>query len=289
MRAFLGVLLLVFGASWWFLASSINDNRISSEDWTWGYTVFGFARYIEQAGDLDASLFETPINEDDIYTNEFRWSVKELDTNSNTATLVYEYSERNVITQAVVSTVQEEFLVDSRSGRYTDEELSEYYFQFPANLEKQSYTLWHSYYGVMEFDFEREETIDDLNVFVFVTEKDEFVEANAAWPLAEEEQAICYDYQSKWWVEPVTGEVVSHEDTCSEIWAVDVNGKDLYVVGRYHFKPTTDGQQERVGQVRSKREVFLFNTLYAPLSLSVIGLVLLATSFFLPIKRGDES
>jgi hypothetical protein len=174
--------------------------------------------------------------------------------------------------------------VDPRTGAHLKAEYRGDYFLFPRNVEQQTYNMRFSYLKGIPVAFQREEEVVGLATYLFTYhgrgEYSESYGGTAEYPgiLVKPGQEIkCADDQFifKAWVEPVTGEIIKIEESCSSNdYVYDIaTGKQLEVIDRWGGETAGDDVIDRVATVRRERAKILRTTRYIPASLLVTGLL----------------
>ena len=164
-------------------------------------------------------------------------------------------------------------------------------YLFPPHTAKKRYGLWDpNYAGLGTATFERVDRFRGLEVYVFHFVVDGLDETAGFTSLPEvpaKYGALTYG-QGRFWVEPVSGTVVDHEDSGASYF---VNAKTGELVGEpiiqwsQRFTPeTSDAEFQRASAMRWK---MLALGVWLPLGFAVAGLVCI-TAGFRP-RRGDKS
>lgn len=290
----LGILLLVGAGVWYFLITPQSENRFD-EDWTWNYDIDG--SYAEFPEGSDETIYETPVSEYD-YQSASVYKVSINTDRSSDEEFVIEsyYADLDPVTEEEVYSYTTEYRVDPETGKYLSDELSEYYYMFPRNVEKKSYTLYDDYYGVMTFEYVDEETIGDLTVYNFL-HSDDMLDETATYIeneyiAADTEVGIaCQDIEVHYWVEPVTGEVLKLEENCPrEYYFTLETGEDAGPYGRWKYVSSGDDLQRRADEIKSELNSYRWQTVYIPLGLFISGLVLsVAGAVLLRTSSNDKA
>lgn len=275
----LGILLLIGSAAWYFLVTPKTEDRFD-EDWTWNYDIDG--SYAEFPEGTDETIYETPISDYDIESaSVYKVSINKDRSSDERFVIESYYADIDAITEEEVYSYTTEYLVDPANGKYLDEELSEYYYMFPRNLEKKAYPLYDDYYGVTIFEYVSEETIGGLKVYKFrhsdekLDETETYIETEYLAPDTELGVA-CQDVELYYWVEPTTGDILKLEENCPREYYFNLaTGEDAGPYGRWYYESSGDDLQKRSEEIKSELNSYRWQTLYAPLLLLGSGLILL--------------
>ncbi len=282
-----GAALLIGAGIWKFAISPGWEQRLSS-DWEWNYENLGsVVQEVE-----DESIFDTPVENDEAVASSISQTVAQDNVTDESVAVNIDYTEVDPLTGEPVYSYEDFITVDPQTGKHTREELSDYYYVFPRNVEKQGYNIFDSYYGLMDFEFVGEEMIGDLLTYHFVFEADvlDETEVYVADELIEEGTAVvCYDVHVDYWIEPVTGENVKLNEVCPREYYVNSETREnLSAYGRWAVYSSGDSVQRRVNEVGSQLNTYRWMTQYVPILLAVGGVLLLVLSVFLPQPNPDE-
>ena len=176
-------------------------------------------------------------------------------------------------------------LVDPRTGARLEPAYRGDVALFPRETEKRTYRYRSNFAKGVPLAFQREETVAGLGTYLYSYRgRGEYTESYAGspkfpgLPLPAGQEIRCADDQFylRIWVEPHTGAYVKIDEGCpSGDYFYDVaTGQQLAVVDR--FSGTAAGARllERVEEVQVLRIKYLFHRRYLPLSLLLLGLVL---------------
>ena len=189
-------------------------------------------------------------------------------------------------------------LVDPRTGAHLKDEYHGDYFLFPRNVKQKTYNMRFSYLKGIPLAFQREEDVGGLTTYLFTYRgRGEYTESYAGTaeypgvPVKPGQEIKCADDQFifKAWVEPVTGEIVKIEESCSSNdYVYDIaSGKQLTVIDRWGGETAEDDVISRVETVSRERSRLLRTTRYLPAGMLVTGL--LCFGFLMLPKRPSEN
>jgi hypothetical protein len=197
---------------------------------------------------------------------------------------------RDVRSDSVIREFVSHALVDERTGERLEPEYRGDIALFPRGVERRSYRLRSDYAQGIALRFEREETINGLDTYLFSYRgRGEYTSAYEGAPHAggitvEHGQEIrCADdrFSYRVWVEPATGAAVKVEEGCtSGDYVYDVRtGRRLYAVARWSGATLGNSLVTRAAEVRRIRLRHVWASRYLPLGLTVLGLGLVALGF----------
>jgi hypothetical protein len=161
-----------------------------------------------------------------------------------------------------------------------------YYYCFPLHTRKITYTLTREYFKKLPFTFVKEDNIEGLKVYLFefrgITEYTESYTGSDKYPgvipPSGQEIRTTDSFMVRYWVEPVSGVIVSLEENCSDgDWIVDAKtGEKISPLFIWGGKTTGDAVIQLVDTARKRKQEILLKERYIP-----IGFGLLAVVFFL--------
>jgi len=149
------------------------------------------------------------------------------------------------------------YFVDRDTRKHVKE--VEGYFSFPQNVKKQNYELFHSIVlGPATFVFERVETINDLEVYIFSCES---LGNDVSYAYQKfEPKKIMYDGRCRTAIEPVTGSTISFELDWDNYFVEDGVRGDQVEFG--DKKSTEYSQFDLIEHAKTLKQVyFLYETI----------------------------
>jgi hypothetical protein len=286
----LGVLLVAAAGVWKFGLSQQWTNRFSDQ-WFWEVHTIGLTGYPDEATGQFAegtTLADDPINV----------TIRTVTADANGAAgqmVINDHFEtRDTATNEVTWDYTSTAVVDAETGRHIEgEAVSSYYF-FPRGVDRNAiYVITNSSYHRLSMSFQREEEIAGINTYLFAYYGDlDNTAANAEWVTLEPgQEVVCFDFSLEYWVEPVTGEIVKYREWCEGDWVVDsATGERLYAVSRWGGETSGDDIIRQVTMVQSRRMVYLWASLYAPLGALAAGAVFVGAGVApLAMRRPQEA
>lgn len=283
--------VLIIGAIGWKFGISPQFERRLSPSWTWSYDTLG-SWALWEGDTIDETIFDTPLANDEVAASQFTQTVSDDGFTPASAIVNSYYADVDPVTNQVDFSYTDETNVNPTTARFLEDGLTDYYFTFPRNLQKQTYQLWDTYYGVMNFQFVAEEKLGDLNTYHFrhsadlldetqLYIDDEYIEPGQG--------VACIDVWADYWVEPITGDIVQVEENCPrEYWIDPVTLETIAPYGRWQVSSSADSTQASIAVVKGRLTQYRWMTLYAPLSIGVIGIVLLFGGIFIPTNTAQE-
>lgn len=181
--------------------------------------------------------------------------------------------------------------VDPHSGKHLEAEHANDYALFPRYVQKTTYSIRSNYLKGVPLRFEREERIDGLATYLFSYHGPaEYTESYAGTPdypgvkvePGQEIRAGDDRLDLRFWVEPVTGEIVKLEEAApAGDWVYEVStGKQLGPVFRWAGSTAGDDVIHRVSTIKTQRAWVLWTTRYGPGLLALAGVVSVAAGLF---------
>jgi hypothetical protein len=177
-----------------------------------------------------------------------------------------------------------EFIVNFKTGIHLAGKDREGYYLFPLHVQKQSYILSGEYYKKLPFSFVREDTIEGLKTYVFEFKgTTEYTESYAGTdkypgiipPKGQEIRAM-NSFMIRYWVEPVSGEVVAvEEDDPEGDWIVDAKtGEKISPVCIWGSKIAGGAVVQLAYSARKRRAEILFKERVVPIGFAVLAAIL---------------
>jgi hypothetical protein len=271
-----GLVLFGFAAVWQFVLVPRWTERIPA-GWQWETDYIGYQTWPDpQTGQLpEKDATGTYSHDIAIVANSRQPGSVELDDR---------YLTHDIASGQVTYEYNYHAAVDPRTGMHLKEEYRGDYFLFPRNVEQKTYNMRFSYLKGIPVTFQREETVEGLNTYLFAYRgRGEYTESyvgTAAYPgiqVKPGQEIKCADDQFifRAWVEPVTGEIVKIEESCnSNDYVYDIaTSKQLEVIDRWGGETAGDDVISRVETVSRERTKLLWTTRYIPFGLLVAGLL----------------
>lgn len=171
--------------------------------------------------------------------------------------------------------------VNPATGAHTTPEYEGDIFVFPRNVQKQPYSFRAGSYEGLEVAFEREEVIESVTTYVFSYQgfaeyTASYLNAQGELPLIEDGQEVrCGDdtLNLRMWVEPITGEIVKFEESCTDgDWIYNsATGEKVEPLGTWAGATTGDTVIRRLNDVANQRNTLQLTSVIVPIVLLVIG------------------
>jgi signal transduction histidine kinase len=238
-------------SSWVFVIAPVLKNDISRFQSMREYS--GDDAYAENIGD---SLSETYHSHDLL-----EYEIKNV--NGNILEIASSYTTRDITTDKIIYDNHNTYFVDFTTGKHVN---TDYYFNFPINVQKQDYLLLDPTMEVpATFVFEGIKYIDDLEVYVFSC-KNLGSDFSSAW--TEFAPVIIYgDQTCNTSIEPITGKTVQFLITW-DMYAIE-NGEHISIeVGKASTTPFTE--RILLQSAISAKNVCFFYDYIVPIFLIVI-------------------
>ncbi len=272
-----GFLLIAAGVACRLIASAYFDTRLRP-DWSWTAGFVGVQTWADEKTGAFPERDSTSVYERDIRVvnasgewleMEDRYTV--LDPATKHKTWEYIYRAR----------------VDPRTGAHTAPEHRGDYFVFPANVEKRTYNLRFNYIKGLPLRFVREDAVEGVPAYLFSYEgRGEYTESYAGTadfkgvPVEAGQEIACLDDQLKlrFWVEPVTGEILRLAESClsGDYVFETAAGKAVRALSRWSGETAGNDVIRRAGRTAARRSRILMARIYAPALLAAAGAVVLA-------------
>jgi len=209
-------------------------------------------------------------------TGRPRWVVfeeRQVVHEIGTGTVVFEYATRDT--------------VDPRSGAHLAARYHADVAVFPREVARTTYRLRSNYLKGIPVTFERDDTLEGLPTYVFSyhgrAESTESYAGTHDFPGVRAppgQQIWCGDdrFYYRTWVEPHTGEQVKLEEGCpAGDYLMDVaTGRRVAPIARWTGVTAGDALIERLSEVRTLRQRYLWVQWYTPAALLGAGVLLLA-------------
>jgi hypothetical protein len=279
----LGLILIIVAAGWKLGISPQADVRFP-DGWKWEVNTIGLTSYAGENGQFapGTTLKDDPIN---ITT---RSVTAEADGQPTGQVLISDsYVVRNAVTNAIDWEFAITALVDQKTGRHPN---GDYYFPPRQVSRDQSYHVSNSSYQSLELTFQREEQIAGINTYLFAHYGD--LDNRSGYPdqaLEDMQTITCFDFQIEYWVEPATGEIVKFREWCEGDWVVNTGaGERLFALSRWGGETSGDDLIRSANLVQSQLSTYRMTTLYIPLGLAVIGLMMVLYGLIMSRRSGDE-
>jgi len=273
--AIIGLVLIVAAGIWKFAVAPRWDTRFP-DGWTWQVTTFGTNLYAdEKTGQFPADK-KFPAD-DDINVSDRIITVSHDNVPAGAVQLNDHYLAKDPNTGAVTWDFTYQAVVNPVTGRYVNADFANDYFFFPRNVEKSTYQVRNTSYPGLPVAFQREAVIEGLTTyeFAYVGSYDN----KSAYPdykLTAAQGIKCGNIDLRYWVEPVTGEVVKYQELYSGDVVFDTaTGKVSAYISRWSGETTSDSVIKTVAAVTTQKTVYFWMTRYLPLLLAVVGVVLI--------------
>jgi hypothetical protein len=277
-----GALLIVAAGVWKFGFSQVWENRYT-DGWTWQVNTLGQTGYPdEKTGQYAAgtTLKDDPIN---LTLREIKASA--ADQPAGQLLISDHYVTRDTVTNEVTWEYTSTATVDTATGRHVGDETSGDYYFMPRHVDKNTtYTISNSSYHSLPMTFQKEEVVAGVNTYLFAFHGDiDDTAANAGFvTLKPGEKVTCFDFSIEYWVEPTTGEIVKYREWCEGDWVISGTGQKLYTVSRWGGETSGDDIIRQVSNVQNKLAIYLWATLYGPLAVAIIGIILIGIGALRP-------
>lgn len=279
----LGLILIIAGAVWKFGFSENMFNQRFPDAWAWEVNSIGLAGY----PDAETGQFtEGTTLADEPISISIRNVVANADGLPQGQVLLSDHYElRDTVTSTLIWELTTTATVDSATGKIVDGEYAGDYYFLPRNVDKNtSYTITNTGFRHLLMSFQKEENIAGINTYLFGNyEPIDDTLANAGIIELEDGQEIwCFDFSLEYWVEPVTGEIVKFREWCEGDWVINADSDErLFPIGRWGTETTGDDLIVSAARVSSQLNNYSMMTLYLPLALVIIGVVLIVLGFML--------
>jgi len=193
-----------------------------------------------------------------------------------------------------IFSVERVYGINSATGEhvpgYGDKDRQGYLFA-PKNLkEGQPFTVWHINYDVpAHMEFKAKEKIEGITVYLYEAnfQADQTKELDAL-PDVPEKYGITLDVNLKYWVDPVTGQLITYEDHTNAYYYDIKTGQKVSPWNTFSNRMTLPMVKSHVAKaVVDKRKIFAVR--YGiPALIAMVGTVLIAASLAgkkPPLKR----
>jgi hypothetical protein len=257
------------------------------DGWTWEVNSIGVTGYADE----DTGQFEegTTLEDDPINLSERTVTASIEGADAGQVIITDHFVVRNAVTDSVEWEFTATATVDSDTGKHTEGPNAGDYYFLPRNVDKnQTYIITNSNYVSLPMTFQREEQISGINTYLFAN-YDAFdnTAGNAGFVELEPGQTVmCLDFALEYWVEPTTGEIVKYRESCEGDWVIDAaTGEPLYAISRWGSEVTGDDLIKSADNVRSKKTIYNWTSLFAPLATAFLGVVAIVGAFFPGVSR----
>lgn len=274
MRRIYLVLAVLFAAItplWIFVVAPRIVMRIPA-GWSWKTNYIGYANWPDSGTNEwakdDLSLYEREKTISDI--TDTRAVIKDRYTifDSNTGKTIWEY-----ITN---------YVVNPKNGMNIEgKDRAGYYYVFPLYTEKKEYTLSSDYIKKVPFSFVKEESLEGLETYLFefkgVTEYTEIYQGTADFPgIAPpngQEIRTSDSFVLRYWVEPVSGEIVKSEEDCpdGDLMVDSKTGKMMSRILRWGGKTTGDAVIQLVNSAGKRKQEIIFKERLIPAGFGILA------------------
>lgn len=180
--------------------------------------------------------------------------------------------------------------VDPHTGANLNAESRGDAFVFPRHVQKRPYSLRHSYLKGIPVQYRGEEELEGMSTYVFAYEgRGEYTESyagTAEFPgvsVAPGQEIRCAEdqFQFSVWVEPVTGEALKVQESCtSGDFIYDKNtGRAIEPIMLWSGESVGQDVIKRVAGIQQERFRILLYTRYLPLATLLLGLACLTAAW----------
>ena len=156
-------------------------------------------------------------------------------------------------------------------------------YMFPPHTGQQSYQLWDSNYaGACAVSFDRVDRFRGLEVYVFNYALDNLDESvsYASLPDVPEKYHAFTNGRGRYWVEPISGVVIDHEDSGVSYFVEPRSKKRVgKPIDEWRKRYTPDTVRAQLQLATALRQRALALEIWLPLSLLTLGLVCIAVGF----------
>lgn len=196
------------------------------------------------------------------------------------------YTVRDLRTGVVIWQYLTHAAVDPRTGAHVAPQYRGHIALFPRNVERRTYVLTANYMTAIPLAYERTDSIDGLEAFVFAYRGAiDYSDAYRGWaewagvtvPRAHAYRCADDQFYYRVWVEPATGNQIRLEEGCpSGTYLFDgVSGERLAAVDRWSGVTEGDDLLRRTAEVHKLRAAYLRAARDIPLALLVAGVLAL--------------
>lgn len=276
------VLFLAVIPAWFLLVVPSATIRISN-NWEWVTKFEGSASWADANDEWGETLISVSEKEITI-VNDFGEYVVLRDRYSTkdpiSGEITWEYIPKFAVNKETAKNVTHSGVPD-RTG---------YYYMFPRNVEKTTYEIWGlNYLKKISLTFIKEETIEGLDTYLFEFRGD--MESSETYAESEEYPGVeltgNQEVRSpgdgltiKYWVEPVTGEIVKIDERSAGDYIVDKNtGEKIAKLSKWTGKTTGDTVLNLVKATQNKKQMILLYERWIPILFGLIAFAFLIALF----------
>jgi hypothetical protein len=280
-----GVVLIVVAGLWKVAVAPRFDVRFP-DGWSWNMATFGTNLYAdEKTGQFDDKK-KFP-EDDDVTVSDRVVTVSHEGVPAGSVRLDDHYLSKDPNSGTVTWDFTYHAMVDPVTGAYTANEYKDNYFLFPRNVQKTTYKIRNTSYPGLPVAFKQETTFQGLLTYEFAyTGEYDNGSAYPDYKLQPGQSIRCTDIDLRYWVEPVTGEVVKYWERCLGDAAVEsASGKVLSYISRWTGESKSDSIIALSAAISNQRTQYLWLTNYLPLLLVITGIVLTGVGLF-RVSRG---
>ena len=289
----IGLIVIIVAGVYKFGFSERMFSQRFPDGWTWELNSVGLTSYAD--GETGQFPEGTTLADDPINLSARRVTADAEGAPAGQVQINDHYETRDPISNEIAWEFTSNATVDATTGQYVDGEFRGDYYFLPRNVDKNAtYKVTNSSYVSLPMTFQREEAVAGINTYVFGHyEHINNTVANAPYlDLKPGQEVWCFDFSLEYWVEPVTGEIVKFREWCEGDWVVDAGSSErLYAVSRWGAETTGDDLLVSADKVRSQLNSYKLMTLYLPLLLLAVGVIILGIALvpnFVKNRRTSE-
>jgi len=284
-------IILIAAAGLWKVAVAPRFDVRYPDNWRWELSTFGTNLYADEKSGQFPDNKKFPAD-DDVNVSDRIITVSHENAPAGAIQLADHYLAKDPNTGAVTWDFTYQAVVDPVTGMYTTPEYKGDSYFFPRNVQKDAtYRIRNTSYPALPVTFQKESTLQGLLTYEYAYIGD--YDNKAAYPdykLKDGQTIKCTNLELRYWVEPVTGEVVKYTEACNADAVVDIaSGKTINYVSRWSGETKSDSVISRANEVSAQRTNYLLMTSYLPLLLGAAGVVLLGIGLFLQAKRPTQA
>jgi hypothetical protein len=281
----IGIVLIAAAGIWKFGLSSQWTQRFPS-NWRWEMNFIGTTLYPDATTGKYAADRAFPEG-DDINISERVITVGTDKSAFGGVVMDDHYTSKDVNTGTVTWDYVYKADVDPVTGKHLSPDFIGDEFLFPRNVQKITYKIRNTSYRGLAVEYKGETKIGDLNTYEFAYEGE--MENAPAYPDTKLEagQGIkCQHLELRYWVEPVTGEVVKLRERCSGDVVYDTaSGNVIADLSRWSGETAGDDTIRRVDAIRSELNNYNLVSTYIPLALLIGGVICLVVGLVLTQRK----
>ncbi len=282
-RAFIvvGIVLIVAAGLWKVAVAPRFDVRFP-DGWSWTLTTVGTNLYPDASGQFPAT--KQFMTDDDVSISDRTITVNHQNAPAGLVNVDDHYVAKDPNTGAVSWDFVYHASVDPTTGQYVDDKYKGNYYFFPRYVQKDvTYTLRNTSYPGLPVKFQQETTVNGLATYEFAYLGP--FDNSASYPdqkLAAGQSIQCTNLELRYWVEPLTGEIVKYIERCNADAVLDTaSGKVVSYLSRWSGEVKSDNIIARVNEVSAQRTNSLLMIQYIPLAAGAAGLVLVGLGVLL--------